>query len=189
MSADRVLRALVPDPQRLGQVSAGEIRLQTNLSPSQLQTALDSLLGRGLARRCRKGLYRITPAGLRHLESDKSITSGPKGPRTTFAPSSFRSRLWRALRLRRVASVDDLLVLAAKGTEGNPREDASKYLRALARAGILDQAYTRSGPQRWLLLRDTGPKAPQWNKRQKRIFDPNDGSTYDLAPEASHGLA
>ena len=139
---------------------------------------------RKLARRCWKGVYAITPEGLRHIEAGKTITSGPKGPRTSaspFAPSTLRSRLWRALRLKRVASVDELLVLAAKGTEGNAREDAQRYLNALAKAGILDPAYTRSGPQRWLLLRDTGPQAPQWNKRQRRVFDPNTGATHDLA--------
>ena len=188
MIADRVLRALVPDPTRLGKVTSRDIRLATGLCKDQVCGAMPGLLARGLVRRCRVGVYAITPAGLRHLEGNKTTTFGPKGPRPIFAPSSFRARLWRALRLKRVATVDELLVLAAKGTEGNAREDANKYLRALARAGILDPAYTRSGPQRWLLLRDTGPRAPQWNKRQKRVFDPNTETTYDLQ-EATHDLA
>lgn len=184
MTADRVLRALEPTPDRLGdRVSLRELAHSLGQTTQQVRFTLYALMDRGLVRRCWKGVYALTSAGMDHLAAGKSITSGPKGPRipTPFSPSTLRSRLWRALRLKRVASVDELLVLAAKGTEGNAREDSRRYLNALARAGILDPAYTRSGPQRWLLLRDTGPHAPQWNKRQKRIFDPNDGATYDLA--------
>ncbi|WP_257311190.1 hypothetical protein [Geothrix fuzhouensis] len=182
--ADHVLQALVPDPQRLGdRVSLRDLAARLELTPTQVRFTLYALMERGLVRHCWKGVYAITPEGLKHLASGKVITSGPKGPHgpSPFAPSTLRTRLWRALRLKRVASVDELLVLAAKGTEGNAREDARRYLNALAHVGILDPAYTRSGPQRWLLLRDTGPQAPQWNKRQKRVFDPNQGVSYDLA--------
>lgn len=184
MTADRVLQALAPDAQRLGdRVSLRDLAANLDLSTQQVRFTLYALMDRGLVRRCWKGVYALSPEGEAHLAAGKTITSGPKGPRvpTPFSPSTLRTRLWRALRLKRVASVDELLVLAAKGTEGNAREDARRYLNALAKAGILDPAYTRSGPQRWLLLRDTGPLAPQWNKRQKRVFDPNDGGTHDLA--------
>ncbi|MDR3684741.1 MAG: hypothetical protein P4L11_13520 [Geothrix sp.] len=183
--ADRILQALAPDPQRLGdRVSVGSLALSLGLTNVSVRFALYALKDRKLVRRCWKGVYAITPAGLQHLAEGKTITSGPKGPRTNpspFAPSTLRSRLWRALRLKRVASVDELLLLAAKGNEGNAKDDARRYLNALHKAGILDPAYTRTGPQRYLLLRDRGPLAPQWNKRQKRVFDPNDGTTYDLA--------
>lgn len=183
MTADLVLRALQPTPERLGdRVSLRDLAEGLGQTVQQVRFTLYGLMDRGLVRRCWKGVYALTPAGLEHLAEGKGITRGPKGPRipTPFSPSTLRSRLWRALRLKRVASVDELLVLAAKGTEGNAREDARRYLNALAHAGILDPAYTRTGPQRWLLLRDTGPQAPQWNKRQKRIFDPNTSSSYDL---------
>lgn len=184
MTADRVLKALVPHLERLGgRVSLRDLAEHLGQTTQQVRFTLYPLMERGLVRRCWKGVYAITPEGLKHLEAGKTITSGPKGPHapSPFAPSTLRSRLWRALRLKRVASVDELLVLAAKGNEGNAREDARRYLNALAKAGILDPAYTRSGPQRWLLLRDTGPQAPQWNKRQKRVFDPNEGVSHDLA--------
>jgi DNA-binding Lrp family transcriptional regulator len=184
VTANRILQALAPDPQRLGdRVPLRDLAKALNQSTEEVRFSLYGLMDRGLVRRCWKGVYAITPRGQEHLAAGKTITSGPKGPRipTPFSPSTLRSRLWRALRLKRVASVDELLVLAAKGTEGNAREDARRYLNALTKAGILDPAYTRSGPQRFLLLQDTGPQAPQWNKRQKRVFDPNNGVTHDLA--------
>jgi hypothetical protein len=179
-----VLRALVPDMTTIGRVSVRQVAESLGITHYSARFALYALMKRKLVRRCWKGVYAITVEGLKQLESGKTITSGPKGPRTTtspFAPSTLRSRVWRALRLKRVASVDELLVLATKGNEGNAREDTRRYLNALHHAGIIDPACNRGGPQRFLLLRDRGPQAPQWNKRQKRIYDPNDGTTYDLA--------
>ena len=111
------------------------------------------------------------------------ITSGPKGPRVLDLPhTSIRTRVWRALRLCHKGSVRELLVLASQGHEIEPGH-IGNYLAALTKAGYLTRLSQKGEHQqiRYLLIRDTGPKAPQWNKRQKRILDANTEDIYELA--------
>lgn len=169
---------------RLGRFSHSELMEATGFTAIQVTDGLKTLKRRGFAHLLWRGCHKVTPEGLHHLETGKGITSGPNGPRTMSDETggNFRSRLWRALRLSKKGSVPELLVLATRGSEGNAEDNAKTYLEALTRAGILIRMSMKgvNGRTRYLLIRDTGPLAPQWNKRQKRIFDPNTGETLDV---------
>lgn len=185
-TSQAVLKAL---GSRLGKVPAATLAAETSLSLDRIYSALAVLIRLGFAQKCGEGHAKATAEGLRLLEAGKGIHHGPKGPRALEQDgTSLRSRLWRALRLLHKASVRDLLELAERGTEGNAAMNAKDYLNALVRSGHLSRV--RKGvpeppattpPTRYCLVRDTGPMPPQWNKRQRRIYDPNTQESFDVA--------
>jgi predicted transcriptional regulator len=175
--------------QRIGIFENQEIEEATNLDHEQVKTAIRTLVRRGFAERRGDLRVKATMAGLVFLEGGKKITSGPKGPRAMDNDgTSLRSRLWKAIRLAQKASASDLLELAARGSEGNAAQNAKEYMRALEKSGHLMRLSRRApsewpvttGESRYCLVLNTGPLAPQFNRRQMRVFDPNTGKTYDL---------
>lgn len=156
----------------------------TGLTPDQVKWGVKFLVDKGLVRRIRPGLVRLTSAGRRTLEGEAGLwSSGPKAPHP-LGGDTLRARLWRALFNRKKAYLGDLLTLALR--DENPRlarQDACAYLRALERAGIV----VRHGESpssldiQWFLARDTGFRPPQYNKRAKRVYDPNTGEVFDVA--------
>lgn len=178
--ATRVLEAC---RNRLGRIRVGEISTATGLDTRQVTRAFRVLIRRGLASRSWAGVFRLTPAGLEALNSGMEIQPGQPGPRVLDLPeTSIRTRVWRALRLSRKGSIRELLTLASRGEEIEP-EDTRKYLNTLVQAGFLTRMSHRGerGQTRYLLIRDTGPRAPQWDKRKRRVFDPNTEAIHELA--------
>lgn len=183
-------RVLTILSQRIGAFHLREIREFTSLSNDRVDSAVKTLIRQGKAVRCGKGLIKATTEGLALLASGREVALGPKGPqKAETTGTSLRSRLWKALRLAQKASVSDLLELAARGSESNASLNAKEYLRALEKSGHIMRLSRRApsewpvttGESRYCLVLNTGPQAPQWNKRQKRIFDPNTGETFELA--------
>jgi hypothetical protein len=181
-----VLEALGAAGKRL---STPELAEQLGMALDNVRVALKTLEHRGYAReRTTPGAgsrilhwWRITKVGKRALEEGVQITTGPAGPRP-MGWYSLRSRVWRALRTCRRATVHELLVLAARGDEADASKDARAYLNALARANYVVRV--PNGPGKtpdWFLRRDTGFEAPQWNKRQARVYDPNTREVFDVA--------
>lgn len=167
----------------LGRIPIREMASRVSLTTEQVKDAFIVLIARGLATRAWKGVYRLTPKGLEALVESTEIKSGPTGPRPLDLPNTtIRTRIWRAIRVSRKGTVREFLTLASQGEEIG-RDDAHRYLNALTSAGYLTRMCPRGekSEPRWLLIRDTGPKAPQWNRRQKRVFDANTGDTYELA--------
>ncbi len=127
------------------------------------------------------GLCQITEAGAQALAGGEDIVSGSGlGGCAERYKDSNRSRAWRALRIRRKAGLDDLLPLllepgASKVDEQRTGRDLARYLDALAKAGFLHELARRGGAARWLLVRDTGPCAPAWNKGRGTVADTNTG--------------
>lgn len=163
---------------RVGRVRSIELVEATGLTALQVKEACRRLVDRGLMHRCWKGSYRLTPKGLKALVDAKAIQSGPEGPHLNLGPStSLRARLWRAARLMhsRPFGVAELMVLAGK--EGEKPKEAQKYLSALSRCGFLTRLRSAK-PCRFVLVRDTGPKPPQYTRARDRVFDPNTGKTY-----------
>ncbi|WLT30756.1 hypothetical protein [Geothrix sp. PMB-07] len=174
----------------LGKVSARDLAQETGLGLDNVYSAFAVLTKHGYIQKRGEGFAKLTATGLKLLQAGKTIQSGPKGPRPMEQDgTSLRSRLWRALRLLHKATIKDLLELAERGDEGNASMNAKDYLNALVRSGHLARM-TRPGqpdrqaitpPSRYCMVRDTGPLPPQWNKRQKRIFDPNTEESFDVA--------
>lgn len=175
--------------QCLGVVRNQEIEEATSLDHEQVKSAIRTLVRRGYAERRGELRVKATTEGLAFLEAGNEITSGPNGPRVMETEgTSLRSRIWRAIRLAQKASVSELLELAARGPETNAALNAKEYLRALEKSGHLMRLSRRApsewpvttGESRYVIVLNTGPQAPQFNRRQKRVFDPNTGETFQL---------
>lgn len=141
------------------------------------------------------GLCQITEAGRQALAGGVDIVSGPaKGGCVERYKGSLRAKAWRGFRIRRKADVEDLLPLvlgmdATKEAEAKARYNLECYLRALTLAGFLHELPRRGGPARWLLLRDTGPCAPAWNKAQRTVTDTNTGEVHTVVRQPGKGEA
>jgi hypothetical protein len=168
---------------RLGRIAFGDLVEATGLTRLQVRDGLKTLRGRGLAAMAWRGTWKLTPMGAEAAGKGLVFKSGPTGPRAVAdMPHHFRSRLWRALRMMRKATIHALLVPASRPTDGNPYDNAKKYLDALVGAGFAQRMPHKDGHRTiYALVRDSGPLSPQWNKRQQRVFDPNTQEVFDVA--------
>lgn len=87
-------------------------------------------------------------------------------------------RLWRAMRIKRSFTLDDLILVTETG-----RDYADHYVGVLRRAGYLH----KRGRHIIVLIRDSGPKPPQvlfhyapGVRRRVGVFDRNTLTTYGL---------
>jgi len=141
------------------------------------------LMRRGMVERVEAGCYQLTECGLTAKKSGAPLTSGPNDKLTAVKRyrNTYRERLWRAMRIRKKFTADDLVMLASRGDEKSPKSNAYKYLNYLRRAGYLlemprripDGKLTSNGMKQYLLDRDHGPMAPVVRTAKKEIFDPN----------------
>jgi len=98
-----------------------------------------------------------------------------------------RPRAWWVIRKNRRVTLPDLLMTLADGSQKCPGGNLGRYLRCLARAGILvvdpervdDGKLTSNGVLRYRLVKDLGPKAPVL--RKDGVYDPNAKTLYPLA--------
>jgi hypothetical protein len=131
-----------------------------------------------------EGLCQITEAGTQALAGGAEVVSGPgKGGCVERYKGSLRAKAWRGLRIRRKAGVNELLPLSLAPetepeAEAKARQNLDCYLRALTKAGFLTELPRRGGPARWVLVRDSGPCAPAWNKAQRTVTDANTGEVH-----------
>lgn len=98
-----------------------------------------------------------------------------------------RQRAWWVMRRHGVFTLPELLATLATGTERDAENNLGKYVRALARAGILKaegraapERVTSNGCLRYRLVVNNGRLAPVWRARANQVYDPNDGAVYDL---------
>lgn len=181
-----ILRLLEAGPK-----STGDLAAALGIGKASARDACRRLAGRGLLMTV-EGLHGTTDAGSQALAGGQEVVSGPgKGGCAERYAGSMRARAWRALRIRRKVSLDDLLPLvlaagATKGDEARTRSDLVRYLAALTASGHLVPLPRRGGPARWLLSRDTGPCSPAWNRAQGTVTDTNTGEVHQVR-EARRG--
>lgn len=180
------------------QVLLKDIIRLSGLEPQQVRSACDKLVAHGLlARRTYlsgrvwPGKLLLTAEGRLALEAGADLKSGPTGshgkPRNT--EGCLRDRVWRLLRIRRKASVPEVVGLLCDGEAPakaieNTTNNVQKYLRALRLTGYLvdmrrepGDAPGSNGFKRYLLVRDTGPQAPT-RRAHNRVYDPNEDREY-----------
>lgn len=157
----------------------------TGLGTRSVEQAVLKLRRHGLVEKVARGCHKLTDAGRAAIESGATLRSGPRGPHTgkRVVKDTLRTRVWRAIRLRRKFTIPDLISLVAEGGERDIESNIRKYLKVLTRAGILTElprreggnALTSNGYKRWWLAdeKDTGPKAPVWRQGADTVFDPN----------------
>lgn len=129
---------------------------------------------------CNNTLHELTVAGKAALSQGRQITSGPvRG--SVRRQDSLRARAWRAMRIRHKFSVPELCSMLCDGTATNPEGNLEQYVLPLLRAGYLAALPCgRDGAPRYLLVQDTGPLPPAWNKLQRCLTDPNTGAQITL---------
>jgi hypothetical protein len=186
MSADlinTILRAL-PGEGRCMDIAA--LARTVGRNRKDVSRSCARLVDRHVIERVRPGCFRLTPAGVAGREAGRRLTSGPNGPLTGVylrpKQSTFRGRVWKALRSMTKATIPDLVTVAATGNERDPEGGAYQYLRALEAKGVVVRlarrepgaAPTSPGFNRYLLVRDLGPLAP--TIKGGGVFDPNSRS-------------
>lgn len=143
----------------------------------RVQSCLRTLLDRGLVTSV-QGVHELTDKGRAWAQAGLEINGGPRpGNAQSRTPGTLRAKAWRYLRIRGKASLDDILMTVADGTEAAAVQNLRRYLGALTRAGILVE--TRSG---WLLPsdRNTGIEAPSLNTGTRMVTDLNTGETWRI---------
>lgn len=174
----------------------------TGLSGKQVANACAKLETHGyLAREkfsdasIKPGCYLLTALGQTALEEGAKLMSGPKTAhgKPKIRIDSLRDRAWRTLRIRRKASVPELVgLLLDAGVDDATTQRATnnlqKYLRYLARAGYLadmrreaPQSLTSNGAKRYLLVRDTGHLPPVPQLLINKVLDQNESKQYDFS--------
>lgn len=139
------------------------------------------LISLGHAERREVGCYMLTAEGAAHLAAGAKYRPGPQGKLNTIRRprrTTFRDLLWKALRIRKKASVPELVELA--GEKG--KSSAKDFMAALVKAGICAElrrqpgtAITSNGFKRYALIKDVGPATPLVRRGGKEVFDPNSG--------------
>ena len=172
-----------------------QIAAQTGMARRAVVSGAACLISRGYLERAEVGCYRLTEAGREAKRVGVPLTSGPNRPLNLARPKkwrrrTFRDRLWAAMRLKGKFTIGDLLDVARQpGEDGY--ENALRYVRALANAGVVNRlrrrvpgtAITSNGFVRFTLVRDLGPAAPIVRAGAK-VWDPNAGATIGEETEA-----
>lgn len=169
-----------------------QLASSTALTRRQIAKAVGRLIMRGLVERVEIGCYQITEEGVAAMARGTPLTSGPRGPRTgpqVRRKGTYRARLWRAMRMKRVFTVLVLMELAAR----DGRDDANgaqKYVLALRRAGYVMRlpgrvpgtAPTSNGYAKYMLVKDTGHLWPLM--RRTGVYDQNSGETVPMETQS-----
>ncbi len=154
--------------------SVEQISTRLGWSAVQVHARLIALQGRHWVASPGGNVWVVTDKG--HAASAARSPVGPSGKHAK--GRELRMRIWRALRCLVKASLDDLLPLVAVAEpSAHLRRGIQRYLRVLERAGYA-QRYGTYGNYRWLLVQNTGPKAPTWGERGQQFCDHNTGQIF-----------
>jgi hypothetical protein len=148
----------------------------------QFNEALKRLEIRGYAALNDSGHVHLTAAGLAACARGEVITGGPKGM-VKVMPNTFRQRVWAAIRVQRGFTISTVAAAAARDGDGDPRDNATRYVCRLVQAGFVAElpqrqpgtAPSSNGFKQFLLRVNSGPKAPIWRESARTMFDPNTG--------------
>lgn len=156
-----------------------------------IEASCRKLRKHGLLALTARGCHKLTDAGRAAVEQCARVRSGPRGKWTGVhvQKDTLRTRAWLAMRIKGKFTLDDLVMLAARGDERHAGSNLGKYVRALALAGYVRRlqvreagiAVTSNGFMRWMLVQNTGPQAPVWRPSRGTVYDPNLHKSVPLA--------
>lgn len=182
-STEKILAVLPPPGDCL---TTMEIAEKSAVDRRQAAKSLDVLRRRGLARRVWRGCYRLTAAGEAFRAAGRRIKSGPGGPLTgrRRLGATAAAAAWAVMRVRKKFTVPDLQCLCDGLTAANAHKVIGKLLRAgyVRRLANRDPgtAPTSPGFVKYLLVRDTGPRAPFYSPKTDELIDPNTGESHKM---------
>ncbi len=162
------------------------------VSRRQAVDAAAKLIRRDYLTKMAIGCFQLTDAGLCAADAGEAITSGPMG-KTGAVPvhkDTFRQRAWNSMRFNRRFTIGQIVRAAARDGEKNARENARKYIMQLCKAGFLKEMPRRApgtapgsnGFKRFVLMRDTGRRAPVFRAEMQAMRDFNTGEDVPCAP-------
>lgn len=169
-----------------------QMESELGLNRRQASDAASKLLRRDYLMKMAVGCFQLTEKGMAAAASGEIITSGPMGPTGVIAThrSTFRERAWLAMRITRRFTIGQIVAAAAREGEKNARENTRKYLVQLRRAGFVKELPTRvsgtsrgsNGFKRFMLVRNTGPRAPVYRAELQVVHDFNAGEDVPCIP-------
>ena len=163
------------DDQTLGLTCKQEIKAKGRLH------------SKGYIKRRRGCTYSITDIGIKAIENNDYIRSGPMGPHTgkcqKLIKGTLISYLWAALRTKNIATIENLLLLVPIEQEDYDKtyKNARRLLHWLCKAYIVRKLpqkqagvqMTSPGFNRYQLMIDLGPKHPVIRVRKHQLYDQN----------------
>lgn len=164
-------------------MSRDQIKQQLGLDWRQTTNAARNLDRRGYLLIAKDGQYQLSDAGMVAAADGVTVRSGPRG-KVKIMPDTFRQRAWNAIRFRKSFTIGDIVMDAAKtADEGQPNDNAARYLNRLKQAGYIAELARRqpgtapssNGFKRYTLRLNTGPLAPVFRAEAGVMFDPNTG--------------
>lgn len=171
-------------------ITLDELAVISPCSRHETVKIMSRLVSKGAVERLENGVYQLTEYGksLKTSGLREIFRSGPQGQynRNKRSSNTLRSRIWRLIILNRKVSVNEMLPLATDGDEKNPISNVRKYLKALVKSGYIREmprrikgdAPTSNGFKQYMLLRETGQKAPVFRGNKKEVYDPNTGEVF-----------
>ncbi|MBF0096265.1 MAG: hypothetical protein HQM04_06635 [Magnetococcales bacterium] len=143
------------------------------------------------------GKWALTAEGVIAQKNHTTFRPGSAGKvRQVRKPEkwTFRQDVWAEFRRRRgKATIPDILSIL----DGDKKEadNIKSYFLILERAGILTRlnhrrsgdALTSPGYVIWILVDDTGPKAPICRMGKKEVYDPNTGKSHPFQSKNGGG--
>lgn len=166
-----------------GPMSRDQIKFLLGLDWRQTTNAARNLGRRGYLLVAKDGQYQLSDAGMIAAKDGVTVRSGPRG-KVKIMPDTFRQRAWSSIRSRGAFTIGDVVMDAAKAEdEGQPHDNAGRYLSRLKQAGYIAEAPRRqpgtapssNGFKRYTLRRNTGPMAPVFRSEEMVMHDPNTG--------------
>lgn len=183
----------------LNHLAAGDVCLTVDqmaealgVTRPQAANAAANLLRRAYLAKMAIGCFQLSDAGRAAAEAGTVITSGPKG-KTGAIPvhrNTFRQRAWASIRFNGRFTIGQIVRAAARHDDQNARENARKYIAQLAAAGYVQELPRRApgtcrnsnGFKRFMLVRDTGRRAPVYRAELRVMHDFNTGEDVPCAP-------
>lgn len=171
-----------------GQQEIAALAEKLHVKRYQISDAAALLKRHALVKSSKPGTYQLTKLGRRTPIKDLNLRSGPKGSYSTVRAhkDTFRERAWRSMRIRGRFTIGDLLSDAAREGEADQKNNAMRYVGILRRAGFLRElpkrrpgtALTSNGSKVFVLVMNTGPRAPVWREKPRLVHDFNTGEDH-----------
>jgi len=173
-------------------LTADQMAEELGVTKRQAMNAARALLRRRLMRKMAIGCFSLSEDGVVAARNEAVITSGPMGKTGVIATRThtLRERAWIAMRIRRRFTIGEIVAAASREEEKNARENVRKFIVQLGRAGFVKELPNRlpgtrigsNGFKRFMLVRDTGPRAPVYRAELRVIHDANTGESLPCTP-------
>lgn len=160
----------------------------SDLNNRQITEGLLRLLDRGYLEKMDGDCLQLTMKGLQAAKDGITITSGPKGPTGIVynRRDTFRGRVWTAMRIRRYFTIGEVAGDAKCAEDKEPEQNATRYMLQLRKSGYVAELARRqkggapgsNGFKRFVLIRNTGPRAPVYRAKHDAVHDFNTGEDF-----------